>query len=84
MKLQSSQATTSGSIARARAKMKATINQQIRNIDRLRGGKRISGEELVIDRNGTIHLRLRYGTQPLKLADGSRKLKAETLDDLID
>lgn len=48
-------------IRRRRAKLKATINQQIRNLDFFRGRKHIAGEQLVVDRAGAIHFRLWYG-----------------------
>jgi hypothetical protein len=81
---QQSAQTTDRSIVRRRNKLKATVNQQIKNIDRLRGGKRITGEQLVIDRTGAIHFRLRCGPNALQLESGCRKLKADTLDDLVE
>jgi hypothetical protein len=84
MKSQSSRVATSSSIARARAKLKATINQQIRNIDRLRGGKRVTDEQLFLDRYGNLYFRLRYETRSFRLESGEGKLKARNFDDLVE
>lgn len=74
----------STTVMRRRKKLTAHIDQCIKAIAAFCQGKPVAGKPFWSDRNGTIHLQLRYGKHPLVMSDGESLISSPDFEDLVE